>query len=152
MNLLHSSQALIMVNTRIGNWYTYGQQPTQYVATWRRMSGIMRSRAPRVALVWSPNHSGGYPFGANTDVLLEADRTAMDTNRDGVIDFRDDPFTPFYPGNEHVDVCSHACPLYFDNIKLTLVLVCCSGSVCQFTSRVLFGRGTPMSLHLQTSL
>ncbi|KAJ3389736.1 hypothetical protein HDU84_008331 [Entophlyctis sp. JEL0112] len=39
-----------------GNWMPYGQQPAQYVATWKRMYPIMKNLAPGVQLVWSPNY------------------------------------------------------------------------------------------------
>ncbi|KAJ3412561.1 hypothetical protein HDV05_000595 [Chytridiales sp. JEL 0842] len=86
-----------------GYWYAFGAQPTAYVRTWIRMSTIMRSKAPRVALVWSPNHSVGYPYGSDFSQRSPEDIEALDTNGNGVFDNGDDPFTPFYPGDEHVD-------------------------------------------------
>lgn len=60
------------------------------------------------AMVWAPNVGINYPFtgGGNpyptraTDPLNFA---ALDTTPDGVIDYKDDPYLPFYPGDEFVD-------------------------------------------------
>ena len=32
-----------------------------------------------------------------------ANYNAMDTNKDGLVNMHDDPFTPFWPGDEYVD-------------------------------------------------
>ncbi|KAI8616243.1 glycoside hydrolase superfamily [Chytriomyces sp. MP71] len=38
-----------------GNWMPYGKRPKQFVQLWQRMATVMRSAAPGVLLVWSPN-------------------------------------------------------------------------------------------------
>ncbi|KAJ3412552.1 hypothetical protein HDV05_000586 [Chytridiales sp. JEL 0842] len=88
-----------------GNWYVYGQQPTLYTQTWIRFARAVRARAPKVALVWSPNPGSGYPYGGpprNAPYSPE-DLALLDTNRDGRVTWDDDPYTPFYPGDEWVD-------------------------------------------------
>ncbi|KAI9326230.1 glycoside hydrolase superfamily [Zopfochytrium polystomum] len=53
-----------------GPWMLYGGQPTAFVANWRQMATTMRSIAPDVKLVWSPNfdlnnrgdNTGGQPY------------------------------------------------------------------------------------------
>ncbi|KAJ3021422.1 UNVERIFIED_CONTAM: hypothetical protein HDU68_009632 [Siphonaria sp. JEL0065] len=84
-----------------GNWFTYGQQPTRYVKEYKRIVTTIRSVTPRVSFVWAPNAANLYPFG---DPLPNAEFPgALDSNNDGVFDFQDDPFTPYWPGTEFVD-------------------------------------------------
>jgi hypothetical protein len=57
------------------------------------------------ALVWSPNEASGYPYpgGPYTPRSGDPEFTALDTNRNGQIDNGDDPFMPYWPGDEFVD-------------------------------------------------
>ena len=41
--------------------------------------------------------SGGYP------ATTVADQTALDTNKNGILDAGDDAFSPYYPGDQYVD-------------------------------------------------
>ncbi|KAI8832927.1 glycoside hydrolase superfamily [Chytriomyces cf. hyalinus JEL632] len=84
-----------------GNWFTYGQQPSRYVTEFRRLVTAIRAVTKRVSFVWSPNAGNNYPFGGN--FLPNAERTALDTNKDGIVDNKDDPFSPYWPGAEYVD-------------------------------------------------
>jgi hypothetical protein len=47
----------------------------------------------------------GFPFSPSqySPTVGSAEYNAMDTNRDGVVDNQDDPYTPFYPGDDVVD-------------------------------------------------
>lgn len=36
-----------------GVWFEYGQQPTQYVAVWRRMYSIIKELAPSTTIIWA---------------------------------------------------------------------------------------------------
>ncbi|KAJ3415149.1 hypothetical protein HDV05_005429 [Chytridiales sp. JEL 0842] len=98
-----------------GNWYAYGYQPTRFKETWIRMATVMRSKAPKAALVWSPNMSVGYPFGVVPAGLSAEDLEALDTNGNGRVDYGDDPFTPYWPGDEYVDWTGLS--LYFKGTK-----------------------------------
>jgi len=87
-----------------GDWMTYGLQPTEFVATWIRMHDIIKAEAPDTVLVWSPNTGYSYPYGATlASVASAADRAALDTNGDGQLTGADDPYAPYYPGDEYVD-------------------------------------------------
>jgi hypothetical protein len=88
-----------------GTWYAWGQQPQAYVASFRAVATAIHAGAPLTAMVWAPNYGGGYPFGGGKYEAPKgsAARAALDTNRDGVLDQRDDPYTPFYPGDAAVD-------------------------------------------------
>ncbi|KAJ3214280.1 hypothetical protein HDU67_001825 [Dinochytrium kinnereticum] len=100
-----------------GNWFPFGYQPTLYISTWRRVTSAIRRRAPGVAMVWAPNLSGGYPYGGPPAgmVLPPEDMRALDTNLNGRIDEEDDPYTPYWPGDEYVDWV--ALSLYFKGTK-----------------------------------
>jgi hypothetical protein len=99
-----------------GNWFTFGYQPTLFKSTWIRMATIIRQLAPKVALVWAPNLSAGYPYGGPGPYPLQAqDLAALDTNRNGIVDANDDPFTAYYPGSQYVDWV--ALSLYYKGLK-----------------------------------
>jgi hypothetical protein len=84
-----------------GNWNYWGQQPTRFLALWRRIFTALARDAPLTSMVWAPSSGNGYPYGGQTtsaeDLLL------LDTNGDGVLNSRDDPYSPFYPGDNMVD-------------------------------------------------
>jgi hypothetical protein len=52
-------------------------------------------------MVWSPSSSNGYPYGGRA--LSAPDLALLDTNGNGVLDAGDDPYSPYYPGDEFVD-------------------------------------------------
>lgn len=102
-----------------GNWMPYGQRPLRYVETWRRVVDAFDAAGltPYVDFVWAPNPALNYPYGGYTDSIftsknktlanvvagMEAEFEALDTNQDGVINSTDDPFSPYWPGDEYVD-------------------------------------------------
>jgi hypothetical protein len=91
-----------------GNWMEFGMQPTKYIPLWRRVHAAVKKVAPQTAFVWSPNFSAGYPFGSQTGRMLSGpipvdDLELLDTNQDGKLDSKDDPYAPFYPGDDYVD-------------------------------------------------
>ena len=56
-------------------------------------------------MVWAPNTGLGYPYGSSFANLgtTAADRLLLDTNRDNVLSELDDPYLPYYPGDDFVD-------------------------------------------------
>ncbi|KAI8837343.1 glycoside hydrolase superfamily [Chytridium lagenaria] len=95
-----------------GNWYNrWHGRPLQYVTQWRRVydAVVRRGAKDRVAFVWAPNYGIGYPYGGGATTAPTGpapnatEYAALDTNRDGVVDNGDDPFSPWYPGDEYVD-------------------------------------------------
>lgn len=87
-----------------GTWNSYGFQPATYVALWQRMYPAIKAIAPKVAIVWAPNMGQNYPYGQVAPAgISTADMTALDTNHDGQITAADDPFAPYYPGDDVVD-------------------------------------------------
>lgn len=87
-----------------GSWYPWGEQPAEYVAAFRRVAAAVHA-APSSATMWAPNYGGGYPFAGGAFQVKRgtADYTALDTNRDGVVNGHDDPYAPYYPGDAAVD-------------------------------------------------
>jgi hypothetical protein len=105
----------------------YGLQPVEFKATWTRMYNIVKAEAPDTVVVWSPNVGYSYPcitfiprkrrgkrtnlfhcasnrFGATfADIPSVADQQALDTNGNGQLDGGDDPYSPWYPGDDQVD-------------------------------------------------
>ncbi|KAJ3024823.1 UNVERIFIED_CONTAM: hypothetical protein HDU68_007743 [Siphonaria sp. JEL0065] len=86
------------------------------------------------AMVWAPNIGITYPFvggGARESPTNKTglDFDILDSNHDGVINNYDNPYTPFYPGDEYVDWvglslyyyprCHNNCPVpanFFDQL------------------------------------
>ncbi|KAJ3342411.1 hypothetical protein HDU83_006100 [Entophlyctis luteolus] len=90
-----------------GDWYPWGNAPTLYKASFRQFAGIIRQYTNMTAMVWAPNIGITYPFvggGARESPSKGGlDFDVLDTNGDGVINNYDDPYTPFYPGDDVVD-------------------------------------------------
>jgi hypothetical protein len=88
-----------------GSWYSWGQQPVAYVQAFRMVAQAVHETAPQTAMLWAPSYGGGYPFTGGTYAAApgSADYDALDTNRDGVVDQYDDPYAPYYPGDDAVD-------------------------------------------------
>jgi hypothetical protein len=88
-----------------GSWYAWGQQPDEYIAAFQRVAGAVHRDAPGSAMMWAPNYGGGYPFsgGANESLPGAPGFAALDTTGDGVLTAFDDPYAPYYPGDDAVD-------------------------------------------------
>ncbi|WP_084448366.1 glycoside hydrolase family 26 protein [Desulfovibrio inopinatus] len=86
-----------------GSWYPWGQQPTLYVSKFREFAGIAHENAENVAMAWTPGQGWGYPYAGGAYTGSVDSDPALDTNSDGVLTSADDPYAPFYPGDEAVD-------------------------------------------------
>jgi hypothetical protein len=92
-----------------GSWFAFGQQPVKFKRVWRRIVLAMRSNSlttGKVAFVWGPNPGFGYPFPNqefSINVTSGEEFAALDTNGDGQLNDRDDPYSPYYPGDDVVD-------------------------------------------------
>jgi hypothetical protein len=87
-----------------GSWYAWGQQPAAYIEKFRKVAAAVH-KAPSSAMLWSPNEGAGYPY---TGGPYEArpgtpDFQAVDTNDDGKLTVKDDPYAPYWPGDDAVD-------------------------------------------------
>ncbi|KAI9348539.1 glycoside hydrolase superfamily [Obelidium mucronatum] len=116
-----------------GDWYLWGNTPTMYIDSHRQFTTIIRQYTNMTAMVWAPNIGITYPFvggGARPSPARGGlDFTVLDSNGDGAINNYDDPYTPFYPGDEYVDWvglslyyyprCRNNCPVpekFFDQL------------------------------------
>lgn len=63
-------------------------------------------------MLWSPNYGAEYPFTDKfgnvstsypTRISNPAEFAALDTNGNGILDKGDDPYLPYYPGDDLVD-------------------------------------------------
>lgn len=89
-----------------GSWTRWGQQPTAYVEAFGVVSEALHAAGDGTAAVWSPVYGSGYPFGAAYgDVSPTRDREvdALDTDGSGDVDEGDDPYGPYWPGDDTVD-------------------------------------------------
>ncbi|TPX35147.1 mannan endo-1,4-beta-mannosidase [Synchytrium microbalum] len=85
-----------------GNWRVWGQKPTAFIPFWKKVVTAVRAVAPQTAFLWSPNVRGTTAW-TPAAAAGTPDFIAMDTNGDGAVNALDDPYTPFYPGDEWVD-------------------------------------------------
>ncbi|KAJ3270017.1 hypothetical protein HDV01_000728 [Terramyces sp. JEL0728] len=98
-----------------GYWFGYSRQPKKFIEGWIRFAKAVRkaSKENYLALIWAPNSPNGYPWPSSPLYLNDGREVSfqetftldpsLDTNGDGKWDFYDDPFTPYYPGDEWVD-------------------------------------------------
>jgi Glycosyl hydrolase family 26 len=88
-----------------GGWYPWSQDPAAYVAAFRQVADAVHAQASETAMVWAPNYGGGYPFsGGKYSARKGSDAfSLLDTDEDGVISMHDDPYAPYYPGDDAVD-------------------------------------------------
>ncbi|KAI9329480.1 hypothetical protein BDR26DRAFT_872467 [Obelidium mucronatum] len=102
-----------------GSWFIYGQRPVDFVAAWRRCITYWKTAlgadSAKVAFIWAPNSGNGYPWAKdpnnpgenyspdNSTIDGRQRISELDTNGNGIFDRDDDPYLPFYPGDEYVD-------------------------------------------------
>lgn len=88
-----------------GSWYPWGQQPARYRRAFRILAAAVHRVAPGSAMMWAPSYGGGYPFRGGAYLAKRGTRVFadMDTNHDGRLGMDDDPYRPFYPGDDAVD-------------------------------------------------
>ena len=88
-----------------GSWYPWGEAPTRYIQAFRTVAEAIHKRASQSAMVWAPNYGGGYPFSGGSYEAKPgtADFDVLDTNHDGALSMADDPYLPYYPGDDAVD-------------------------------------------------
>ena len=91
------------MNTAYRPW---GLRPEQYTRAFRLVADAVHRLSPGTGMVWSPAYGAGYPFGGLDQVPAPGtpDFDDLDTDGDGEVDDADDPYGPFWPGDEAVDV------------------------------------------------
>ena len=88
-----------------GSWYPWSQDPVAYVDAFRTLADAVHDQVPEAAMVWAPNYGGGYPFsgGVYESGPGQPGFDLLDTSGDGVLTMADDPYEPYYPGDDAVD-------------------------------------------------
>jgi hypothetical protein len=105
LNALGTPVFLRFAHEMNGSWYAWSQNPAEYIAAFREIATAVHAAAPATATVWAPNYGGGYPFtGGRYAAATDSPAYAlMDTNNDGRVSMEDDPYEPYYPGDDAVD-------------------------------------------------
>ena len=87
-----------------GSWYPWAQQPEAYVEAFRVVADAVHG-ATASAMVWAPNDGAGYPFAGGPFEAAPGspERAALDTDGDGDLTPADDPYEPYWPGDDAVD-------------------------------------------------
>ena len=88
-----------------GSWYPWGQQPKRFKRAFRTVADAVHADVPGSATMWAPAYGGGYPFVGGQYEAIPGGRAAVRLDRDLVGDLgpEDDPYAPYYPGDEAVD-------------------------------------------------
>jgi hypothetical protein len=91
-----------------GDWTSYGLKPVDYIHSFQQLTKAIRRHTNLTAMVWSPNIGINYPYRGGghaypTNVTDPANFAALDTNSDGILNYLDDPYMPYFPGEEYVD-------------------------------------------------
>lgn len=107
-----------------GSWYRWSQDPAGFVSAFRRLADAVHRVAPGSAMMWAPHYGAGYPFGNPEDspepphndggpvevrggTFLARPGTEafrlLDTNGDGKLTYKDDPYGPYWPGKGAAD-------------------------------------------------
>ncbi|MCX7002949.1 MAG: hypothetical protein NTV22_06715 [bacterium] len=151
-----------------GSWYPYGGQPVRYTNAFTRVANAIHALGPRAAMVWAVANYQGYPFAYyNKDLAgylasqyhgTSNDFAAMDTDGNGVLTSADDPYGPYYPGDDVVDWVGSSVyhvdndyPLSGNNTipydrKVTMLLTGFNGSMNNFYTRFAKNKSKPMML------
>ncbi|KAI9095590.1 glycoside hydrolase superfamily [Phlyctochytrium arcticum] len=104
-----------------GDWTNYGYKPNVFIPAFRKMAAAIHAQTNVTAMLWSPNVGSQYPYTAGADAQSPWQASGpenialLDTNRNGVVDAGDDPYTPYYPGDEYVDWVGLSLYYYQDN-------------------------------------
>ncbi|MFI7585089.1 OpgC domain-containing protein [Kocuria sp. M1N1S27] len=86
------------------SWVPWGQQPEAYTEAFRAVAAAFDEELAELVMVWSPTAADEYPFRAPSTTNTEGGALgALDTTGDGVWDFDDDAYSPYYPGDDVVD-------------------------------------------------
>ncbi|MDO3395135.1 hypothetical protein QWJ41_05360 [Nocardioides sp. SOB44] len=109
----HGSRFLLRFAPEMnGSWTAWGQQPTAYVAAFRELAEVVHAEAEAAWTVWAPAYGAGYPYGGSIDGVRLGSVTSasdardgkrLDTDGSGDLAPGDDPYGPYYPGDEAVD-------------------------------------------------
>ncbi|KAJ3107904.1 hypothetical protein HDU97_002836 [Phlyctochytrium planicorne] len=94
-----------------GSWFNYGQDPAGFIKAWKRAvdtinNQIGASHRDYIAYVWAPNSGNGYPYPNGVSSPKDSSDSRfklLDTNNDGQYNNQDNPYSPFYPGDDYVD-------------------------------------------------
>lgn len=95
-----------------GSWTAWGQQPRDYVRAFTTVADGVHAATDEAAMVWAPAYGAGYPFdravnstttSADAPAISPAARRVLDTDGDGRVTEADDPYGPYYPGDDVVD-------------------------------------------------
>lgn len=87
-----------------GSWHAWGQQPAEYRRAFRQIATAIQAKASKAMMLWAPNHAAGYPFPNGMFSAREGspDFALLDTDGDGRLTASDDPYAPYYPGDDVV--------------------------------------------------
>ncbi len=96
-----------------GSWAGWSRRPLTFVATFRALADAVHAATDSALMVWSPAYGADYPFSAATNATAGVGADAppldqrnlpyLDTDGDGAVSEADDPYGPYYPGDEYVD-------------------------------------------------
>ncbi|KAJ3337397.1 serine/threonine protein kinase, CMGC, CDC2/CDK sub [Gonapodya sp. JEL0774] len=103
-----------------GWWSTWAWRPTFYRAAFRAVALAVQAcpTCNTTALLWAPQVGTSFPWGIDVNYtsaewlaehpdyakLNMTEVALLDSNGNGLIDYGDEPYLPFYPGDDVVDI------------------------------------------------
>ncbi|RAX46211.1 OpgC domain-containing protein [Arthrobacter sp. AQ5-05] len=86
------------------SWVRWGQRPEAYRDAFGVIATAMDSELGNPVMVWSPTAANDYPFRApSTTAPSGGALGTLDTDGNGEWNLNDDPYAPYYPGDDVVD-------------------------------------------------
>ena len=87
------------------SWYPWAQRPEEFKRAFRSLANLLHAETRSSSMMWSMNYGAGYPWPSGPYAAQPgtAHYKTLDTNGDGMVDMQDDPYAPFYPGDDVVD-------------------------------------------------
>ncbi|MFF2316097.1 OpgC domain-containing protein [Arthrobacter sp. NPDC058097] len=88
------------------SWVSWGQQPEAYRNAFRDVAAAFESEDDAgTVMVWQPFLGRDYPFQRNRNAPAQGSGgfRLLDTNGDGRWDGADNPYSPYYPGDDAVE-------------------------------------------------
>lgn len=96
-----------------GSWTAWGRRPVTYIRAFRALADAVHDATEAAAMVWAPAYGAGYPDAAGGNATTTPGPEApqldkrnvpfLDTDGDGEVTEADDPYGPYYPGDDYVD-------------------------------------------------
>lgn len=113
---LHATQLCTFALCAPWSRHPWGQQPTEFVRTYRMVASIIYSYTRQAAMMWAPSDGCGYPYVDQKFGYCGKPDAPVDCDGDGDGQItQQDVFVPYWPGSEYVDFVGMS--LFYTKLK-----------------------------------